>query len=65
MCAAHEGLLLPGSPAIDAGDPATCAAEPVNNIDQRGIPRPQGAGCDIGAYEYEPRWIFFYPLIFR
>jgi hypothetical protein len=38
--------LLPGSPAIDAGDPITCPA-----TDQRGISRPQGAACDIGAYE--------------
>jgi len=35
-----------GSPAIDAGNTATCAA-----VDQRGIGRPQGAACDIGAYE--------------
>ncbi|MBN1678660.1 MAG: hypothetical protein JW966_00115 [Anaerolineae bacterium] len=33
-----------GSPAIDAG---TC----VTDTDQRGITRPQGLGCDIGAYE--------------
>ena len=41
--------LLTGSPAIDAGDPAasTCPA-----TDERGISRPQGAACDIGAYEY-------------
>jgi len=38
--------LLPGSPAIDAGDSAYCPA-----TDQRGIARPQGAGCDIGAFE--------------
>ncbi|MBN1976210.1 MAG: DUF11 domain-containing protein [Anaerolineae bacterium] len=38
--------LLPGSPAIDAG---TCAGAPA--ADQRGVARPQGAGCDIGAYE--------------
>ena len=38
--------LLAGSPAIDAGDEAAC---PV--ADQRGAPRPSGAGCDIGAYE--------------
>ena len=44
--------LLPGSPAIDAGDDLACAAAPVNGIDQRGVPRPQGAACDIGAYEY-------------
>jgi CSLREA domain-containing protein len=38
--------LLPGSPARDAGDGATCPA-----TDQRGVHRPQGPGCDIGAYE--------------
>ncbi len=38
--------LLPGSPAIDAGDDATCPA-----TDERGVARPQGAHCDIGAYE--------------
>jgi Zn-dependent metalloprotease len=38
--------LLTGSPAIDAGNPATCAS-----ADQRGIARPQGAVCDIGAFE--------------
>jgi hypothetical protein len=40
--------LLPGSPAIDAGDPNRCPP-----TDQRGVPRPQGAGCDIGAFELE------------
>jgi len=44
--------LLSGSPAIDAGDNAICAAAPVNNVDQRGVARPFGAQCDIGAYEY-------------
>jgi hypothetical protein len=34
------------SPARDAGA-ADCEA-----TDQRGIPRPQANGCDIGAYEY-------------
>jgi Tol biopolymer transport system component len=38
--------LLPGSPAIDAGDNVNC---PV--ADQRGLSRPQGSGCDIGAFE--------------
>jgi hypothetical protein len=42
--------LLPGSPAIDAGSGAHCQA-----FDQRGIPRPQGAACDIGAFEVEHR----------
>ena len=39
--------LLPESPAIDAGDDASCPA-----TDQRGVARPQGAHCDIGAYEF-------------
>jgi len=38
--------LLEGSPAIDAGDDTNCP-----DVDQRGEPRPQGDGCDIGAYE--------------
>lgn len=41
--------LLPGSPAIDAGTAASCAA-----IDQRGVARPLGATCDAGAYEFDP-----------
>jgi hypothetical protein len=43
--------LLPGSSAIDTGDDTICTSAPVNNLDQRGIARPQGAHCDIGAYE--------------
>ncbi|BAP56680.1 polymorphic outer membrane protein [Thioploca ingrica] len=48
--------LLRGSPAIDAGDDTICAAEPVNGLDQRGVPRfgsSAGNHCDIGAYEYQ------------
>ena len=37
------------SPAVDAVDPADCIVE----VDQRGLPRPQGADCDIGAFELE------------
>jgi CSLREA domain-containing protein len=40
-----------GSVAIDAGNDATCSAAPVNNQSQNGLPRPQGAHCDIGSYE--------------
>jgi CSLREA domain-containing protein len=40
--------LLAGSPAIDQGSTPDCAT-----TDQRGINRPQGANCDIGAYELE------------
>ena len=39
--------LLPGSPAIDAGDTSLAPA-----TDQRGFPRPAGAAADIGAFEY-------------
>jgi uncharacterized protein YcfL len=37
-----------GSRALDAGNDANCPA-----TDQRGVTRPQGSHCDIGAYEYE------------
>jgi len=41
--------LLPGSPAIDTGaSGADCPA-----TDQRGVSRPQGPECDIGAYTLE------------
>lgn len=39
--------LNPSSPAIDAGDVTSCPA-----TDQRGITRPFGSVCDIGAVEY-------------
>ena len=38
--------LLPGSAAIDAAVPSECP-----DADQRGVARPQGPGCDIGAFE--------------
>jgi CSLREA domain-containing protein len=38
--------LLPGSPAIQAGNNATCAA-----TDARGVVRPQLTACDLGAFE--------------
>ena len=41
--------LLAGSPAIDAALRSSCPAR-----DQRGVTRPQGNGCDIGAFEREP-----------
>ncbi|MCG8349146.1 MAG: hypothetical protein MI924_15355, partial [Chloroflexales bacterium] len=37
------------SPARDNGNPSTCAA-----TDQRGVARPQGEACDIGAFEIAP-----------
>ncbi len=39
--------LMSDSPAIDAGNNDTCPAN-----DQRGVARPQGTYCDIGAFEY-------------
>jgi cysteine-rich repeat protein len=38
--------LLPGSPALDKGEDANCPSE-----DQRGVVRPLGGKCDIGAFE--------------
>jgi hypothetical protein len=38
-----------GSPAVNAA--LTC---PVSGVDQRGVARPQGAACDIGAFEARP-----------
>jgi hypothetical protein len=45
--------LLPcaGSPAIDAGSDSDCNLSPVNGLDQRGVARPRGSRCDIGAVE--------------
>jgi CSLREA domain-containing protein len=51
--------LLPGSPALDSGDAAWCAAR-----DQRGLARPQDgdadgeALCDRGALEMAPALLF-------
>jgi hypothetical protein len=44
--------LLDGSPAINAGDNSGCPA-----TDQRGVTRPQGPACDIGAYEATPPFV--------
>jgi N-acetylneuraminic acid mutarotase len=52
--------LLPGSPAIDAGNPSGCIDQNGNLLvtDQRGVSRPQDgngdgiATCDMGAYEF-------------
>jgi len=43
----YTRALLPGSPARDAG--ANCPA-----TDERGVSRPRGVACDIGAYEVAP-----------
>ena len=47
--------LQSGSPAIDAGNSAGCLDQNgmVIAADQRGVARPVGVHCDIGAFEYD------------
>lgn len=56
--------LLENSSAINAGSNANCPAQ-----DQRGIIRPQGPACDIGAYEFEEESFFtefiYLPMIVK
>jgi hypothetical protein len=49
-----------GSEAIDEG--ACLAHAPT---DQRGLARPQGPACDIGAVEVQQAWFVFLPLVRR
>jgi parallel beta-helix repeat protein len=46
----------PDSPAVDHGNPGGCtdASSTVLTVDQRGMQRPQGLACDVGAYELQP-----------
>lgn len=58
--------LLPGSPAIDAGNPAApgSVSEACEAADQRGMTRPQGPACDIGAYEVPATtYRLYFPVI--
>jgi cysteine-rich repeat protein len=48
---ADNGGLTP-THALLAGSPAVDAAGACTGTDQRGVPRPQGAACDIGAFEF-------------
>jgi parallel beta-helix repeat protein len=43
--------LFPGSVAIDRIPPSDCSIQDIST-DQRGVRRPQGVACDIGAYEW-------------
>jgi hypothetical protein len=59
-----------GSAAIDAGVDAVCAAPQgtpaygAGGIDQRGVSRPVGAHCDVGAYEWNLTFWLNFPAIF-
>lgn len=44
----HTVALMPESNAIDAGNPEGCSP-----TDARGMQRPQGERCDVGAFESE------------
>ena len=46
--------LQPGSPAIDAIPNSTNGCGTTMLTDQRGVTRPQGFACDIGAFESPP-----------
>lgn len=54
--------LLPGSPAIDAGDPAGIPPAPA--VDIENTPRPFGPHVDIGAYEWHGPQLYL-PVIAR
>ncbi len=43
--------LYPGSPAIAHGSPGGDAGTACEPVDQRGMARPVGSACDIGAFE--------------
>jgi hypothetical protein len=47
--------LFPSSPAIEAGNPAApgSGGNACEATDQRGVVRPEGLACDMGAYERE------------
>jgi hypothetical protein len=47
---AFTHAFLPHSPAVDAGDCTDLTGNPLLT-DQRGVSRPQGPACDIGAFE--------------
>ncbi len=46
-------LVIP-SAALNVGNDSVCAAIPVSYQDQRGVTRPQGLHCDVGAFEAQP-----------
>lgn len=64
----YTHALLSNSPAIDAGNPAVpgSTGDACEGFDQRGVARPQGIACDIGAYEYAvPVHQIYLPIVLR
>jgi hypothetical protein len=57
--AAGDYHLTAGSPAVDAGTNVGITT------DLDGVARPQGQGYDIGAYEYEHRFVIYLPVVLR
>lgn len=58
-------LIGPLTVGFNLGDNALCAAAPVDNVDQRGVARPQGATCDVGAVEVAPGVLtYLMPILF-
>lgn len=61
--------LLSGSAAINAGNDTACTAAVgtpgfgAGGVDQRGVTRPQGPHCDVGAYERPATVFVFFPVI--
>jgi hypothetical protein len=55
---------MPGSPAIDAGS-CTDSDGITVTVDQRGVARPQGATCDIGAFEVPVYPTFYLTVVMR
>jgi len=47
--------LLAGSPGVDAIPSGVNGCGTTITTDQRGVSRPQGSGCDIGAFELVPQ----------
>jgi hypothetical protein len=60
--ATHTHALQPGSPALD-GASCTDLIGGAITADQRGVARPQGTGCDVGAYELT-QFKAYLPLVF-
>ncbi len=59
-------LLLPASPAINAGNPLPPGSGgfACDALDQRAVARPHGSACDIGAIEFNNQ-ILYLPNVFR